>query len=575
MLHPGRTNYVDSDVARAVLRDTAAAWHDNDRMTTRFRTSIPIRLVLCLVLLWAVPGGSAEPLPRLEARDGGFALLVDGAPYLLLGAQTNNSSNYPAALPTVWPAVAQLHANTLVIPIAWEQVEPVEGRFDFSFVDTVIAEARQRDLRLVLLWFATWKNNAPHYAPAWVKLDNSRFPRVITADGRTLNSLSPHFRTTLEADKRAFVALMRHLGKIDGQRTVIMVQVQNEAGTYGSARDYSDTAEALFAKAVPEQLLSVLMKAPGTWRAVFGDDADEFFHAWHIARFCDEVASAGKAAYALPMYVNVALRNPFAPGKAGSYASGGPTDNVLALWKAAAPGIDMISPDIYFRDERTVTRVMDLYARRDNPLYIAEIGNAQDFARYFFAALGRGAIGFAPFGMDFSDYSNYPLGAERVDDVTLSRFARLYALFGPMAREWARLSAGGRVWGAAEPDDPAQNHVRDLDLGRWTAELSFGRPMFGSAAPRGNDPPSGGAVIAELDDDEYLVTGFDVRVTFRPSAPLAGRQFLLQRVEEGRFEDGNWVFERVWNGDQTDWGLNFTGTPHVLKVRLGTYDIEE
>ncbi len=250
---------------------------------------------------------SERPVPELVERDGRFALMVDGAPFLILGAQTNNSSNYPAMLPKVWPAAERMQANTVVIPVGWEQVEPQEGRFDFSFVDTLVAEARERDLRLVLLWFATWKNNSPAYAPEWVKLDNARFPRVITAGGETLNSLSPHFESTLEADKKAFVALMQHLEDIDGRRTVIMVQVQNEAGTYGSARDYSDTAEGLFREEVPDELLEDLDKTGGDWRTVFGDDADEYFHAWHIARYCDEIAAAGKAVYPLPMYVNVAL----------------------------------------------------------------------------------------------------------------------------------------------------------------------------------------------------------------------------------------------------------------------------
>lgn len=552
------------------------------------RTTIRAALAIAPWLLAACAAAAAPPIPELVTRDGRHALLVDGRPYLVLGAQTNNSSNYPAMLPKVWPAVERMHANTLVIPVAWEQVEPDEGRFDFSFVDTLIAEARERRVRLVLLWFATWKNNSPSYAPEWVKLDNARFPRVVTADGRTLNSLSPHSRQTLAADRKAFVALMEHLRAADEERTVIMVQVQNEVGTYGSARDYSPAAEALFREHVPAKLVADLALESGTWRAVFGADADEFFHAWHIARYCDEIAAAGKAAYPLPMYVNVALRHPRTPGEPGSYSSGGATDNVIHIWKSGAPAIDMISPDIYFRDHETVTRVMDIYARPDNALYIAEIGNAQPFARYFFSALGRHGIGFAPFGTDYSGYTNWPLGARRMDDETLAHFSRLYAVFAPMAREWAKLAFEGRVWGVSEPLDtepapeiwgPAPEAEREaaeprqqLDLGAWRAEVSYGRPMFGPAPPAGNDPASGGAVIAELGADEYLVIGADVRVSFSPAEPLQGRQMIMARVEEGRFDDGAWVFERVWNGDQTDWGLNFGGTPQVLRVKLATYE---
>jgi beta-galactosidase GanA len=526
------------------------------------------RRLFCLIAMAPLLAGAGSPVPALVEKDGRYALVVDGKPYLVLGAQANNSSNYAAMLPKVWPAVSRMRANTLVMPVAWEQVEPREGEFDFSFVDRLIEEARANEVRLVLLWFATWKNNAPKYTPEWVKLDNQRFPRVITDDGRTLDSMSPHFRSTLEADKRAYVALLRHLERTDDARTVIMMQIQNETGTYSSVRDFSPTANALIAGDVPSQLVADLGLSPGRWHDVLGADADEAFHAWHIARYCNEIAAAGKAVYPLPVYVNVALRNPLDPGKPGSYSSGGPTDNMLDVWKSGAPAIDMISPDIYFREHDIVSRVLDLYARDDNPLYVSEIGNDQPYARYFFAALGKHAIGFAPFGMDYSDYSNFPLGARALDDETLAHFSRLYDLFMPMADVWAKLSFEARVWGAAEPDS---SHTQLLDLGRWQAKVEYGLPMFGNPEPQGNDPPSGGIVIAELGDDEFLLTGFDARVRFEPAEPDDGRNYLYVRVEEGHFENGEWVFERVWNGDQVDWGLNLSGNPHILKVRLGSY----
>ncbi|HTF83408.1 MAG TPA: DUF5597 domain-containing protein [Cellvibrio sp.] len=552
---------------------------------------------LSLLALTVLPTQAAE-IPSLVTQNGRHALMVDGEPYLILGAQTNNSANYPAALKDVWPTLEKMHANTLSIPVAWEQIEPEEGKFDFSFVDYLVKESRKRGLRLNLLWFATWKNNAPHYAPAWVKLDNKRFPRVVKQDGDTLNSLSPHFRTTLEADKKAFVALMTYLKNIDKQHTVILVQVENEVGTYGSVRDFSPTAQKLFNSPVPETLVKKLGVKSGTWAQVFGKDADEFFHAYHIAIYVDEIAAAGKAVKPLPMNVNVALRNPFNPGLPGQYSSGGPTDNVIDIWKAAAPHIDMLSPDIYFRDYKAVDKVLELYSRPDNALFVAEIGNDQPFARYFFSTLGYQGIGFAPFGMDDTDYVNYPLGTKTMNDEAIEHFAQNYRLLAPMAREWAKMSFEGKVWGVAEPVDTnatnekiwnaeatpeeqkaeaaknAANYTQLLDLGLWDAEVTYGRHMFWIDPPVGNQPSSGGVLIAQLSDNEYLVTGYRARVTFKGSAELQGKKYMIDRVEEGHYKDGQWVFERVWNGDQTDWGLNFTSRMHLLKVRMATYETQ-
>ncbi|TWB59649.1 GH35 family beta-galactosidase [Nitrospirillum viridazoti] len=516
----------------------------------------------------AADGHSAE-MPRLVREDGRYALMVDGAPYLVLGAQANNSSNWPSVLPQVWPAVDQVQANTLLMPIAWQQIEPTEGKFDFSFLDTLLAQAREHKKHLVLLWFGTWKNNSPSYAPDWVKLDNDRFPRVVESKGIMRGSLSPLAPATLDADRKAFVAFMRHLKQVDGQQhTVLMVQVENETGTYRAIRDFSPMAQKVFDGKVPDDLVKALKKQPGTWKDVFGKDADEFFHAYYVARFVDQVAAAGKAEYPIPMYVNAALRDPFKDQDPYSYSSGGPTWNVLDIWKAAAPNIDLIGPDIYERGYDFYTKTLEQYKRPDNALFVAETGNDSVYARYVFATLGHQGIGFAPFGIDYTRYVNYPLGAAKIDAEALEPFAMNFKLLGSLNRELAALSLKGKVWGASEP---TAEHSNTLDLGPYKVTVGYGLPQFGEAKPTGNDKPCGGVVIAELAPNEYLVAGYHARVDFAQTTKAGKNGFMMASVEEGHFENGKWVFERLWNGDQTDYGLNFTSIPQILKVRFATY----
>ena len=527
-----------------------------------------------MLALAAPAAAQPTPLPQIVSESGRHALLVDGEPFLMLGAQVNNSSNYPAMLPLVWPTIRALNANTLEVPIAWEQVEPVEGRFDFSFLDELVRQARANDVRLVLLWFGTWKNTGPSYTPEWVKSDTRRFPRMQTRDGKTHYVLSPHSRATLEADKRAFVALMRRIREIDPQHRIIMVQPQNEAGSYGSPRDFSPAAQRLFDGLAPTELARQEGKS-GTWAQVYGKKADQAFNAWHTARYIDEIAAAGQSVLDLPMYANAALSDPFTEEGAENSASGGPNWNVIDIWKAAAPHLDLVAPDIYNRDPKAYVAYLDHYARPDNPLFVPETGNAADYARFLWPVLGRGGIGFAPFGMDGTGYSNFPLGARQLDAETLEAFAAKYRLLRPVARDWARLAFRHPTWGVAKPADGSdQSGV----LGRWRITAMYGMWEFGERhwtwidmPPHPNkDRPVGGAAVIHLGPDEFLLAGSDVRIRFGLADPAAGANSQFLSVEEGTFDQGRWIMRRRWNGDQIDYGLNLT-RPALLRVRLGTY----
>jgi beta-galactosidase GanA len=539
------------------------------------------RMLLTCGLMLALPAplaaqvaDGATPVPRIESSNGRHALMVDGAPYLVLGAQVNNSSNYASALAQVWPTIERMNANTVEVPIAWQQIEPAEGQFDFTFLQTLLEQARRHDKRLVILWFGTWKNTGPSYLPDWVKLNNTRFPRMKKRDGSDHYVHSPHARATLDADKAAFVRLMTYLRDHDPQNTVILVQPENEVGSYGNPRDYGTEANRLFAQAVPAELTAAVKKPAGTWTQVFGTGADRAFNSWYTARYVGEIAAAGKAVKPTPMYVNASLYDPFSPINANNLASGGPQQDVIDIWKAAAPAIDFAAPDIYDRRSRAVFAYLDGYKRHDNPLMVPEIGNAPEYARYFWATLGRGAIGFAPFGMDDTGYHNYPLGGV-LDEPTLEAFAMKYRVFGGMAREWARIAYERPTWGAARPDDDAP--VKTV-MGDWAITASWGEWQFGSKdstwlkgdAPAWRGKPMGGAIVAQLSPNEFLFTGDFVRMSFagRDGGP---KNATIVRVEEGRMVDGKWVMDRVWNGDQTDYGINLIDRPVWLKVTMGNY----
>ena len=541
---------------------------DTRRVSASARWALPL-----LVLLATIPGAAAQSnpdasAPRIVRSNGHYALLVDGQPFLVLGGQINNSSAWPATMPQVWPMIAAIHANTVEAPIYWEQMEPKPGVFDFSNVDMLLNQARAHNVHLVLLWFGTWKNGEDHYVPEWVKTEPQKFPRMIDERGEPVQVLSANSAANLDADRTAFVALMHHLAQMDGtQHTVLMVQVENESGAIGAVRDHSPQTEKEFDGPVPQTVLTAMHKSPGTWRQVFGFQADEYFQAYSVARYINAIATAGKQEFNIPMYCNVWIEYPrgyqirgyLLPGF--DYPSGGPVQTNIAIWKAVAPALDALGPDIYSADRGFEKQVMETYNRPDNPLWIPETGSSAAFGAEFFYALGRGAIGFSPFGLDQTGWTFKPgeIPQELADD---------YGMIGPMDRVVAALNAQGKLQTAVEE---AGETEETLHFGKWTAVVGFGtRQPDGEAHAPGTPHHDAHALVAQIGPDDFLVTGTNCRVTFSLAAGETGHMQIL-RAEQGTYDETTWEPQRILNGDQTDRGVNFRADVQYVQVHLGTY----
>ena len=527
--------------------------------------TVLLSLTVCLL---CSPWLRSQEAPRLVEENGRHALLVDGKPFLVLGGQINNSSSWPSTIKDVWPAIEGMHANTVEAPVYWEQMEPSSGQFDFSLVDLLVQQARDHHVHLILLWFGTWKNGEMHYVPQWVKTDSLHHPRMIDERGEPIQVLSANSQANLDADRRAFIALTHHVQAIDNaQHTVLMIQVENESGAIGAVRDHSPEAQKQFEGQVPRELIAGLHKSPGTWAQVFGPDADEIFQAYSLAHYIGEIVKAGKAELSIPMYCNVWVQYPKGyvirghqnPGY--DYPSGGAVQSMIDLWKIAAPSIDILGPDMYTSDRGFQKELLSTYARPDNPLWVPEAGLGDAYAPGLFYVLGLGGIGFSPFG---TDQTSWTLAPGKLPDAHTEN----YALLAPLDRVLARLNYEGKLKTAVEEEGRPE---QILTFGRWQAKVGFGFPQRdGEQHAPGTKENAGRAIVAQLGPDEFLVTGIEARVTFFLSPEEKGHMQIL-KAEEGKYSDETWQPERIWNGDQTDRGLNFRHEHAAVRILLGTY----
>jgi hypothetical protein len=535
-------------------------------------------IVFCSTLVFSFAPAWAADIPHLQKQGTATQLIVDGKPFLALAGELHNSSATSLEyMQPVWPKLAEAKLNTVIAGVSWNQIEPQEGKFDFSVLDGVIRDARSHSLRLVLIWFASWKNALSSYPPDWVKKDFKRFPRIQVQSGKTIELLSTLSDANRDADARAFAALMRHVKQVDGQQhTVILIQVENEVNVIGDTRDRSPVANKAFEGPVPKDLMDYLQKhkdalisefrqvwetagfkTSGTWEEVFGKGVatDQAFMAWNYARYVGRVAEAGKAEYPLPMYVNAAVM-PFARVQPPANAhSGGPLAQLMDVWRAGGPQIDILSPDIYGNDDFFVSTTAS-FSRSGNPLFIPESNGGREGATRALYAFGRhNAVGFSPFGIDGS----------RAPDTDLTSGYDLIAQLAPLILAHQGTDTMSAV--LLGQNNPSQK----IQVGNYTLEAAALRPraMPGAPPPQAT-LPSAAAIFIAVGPDEYFVAGSGMTVSFSPHTPgpsLAG----LSTVEEGSFVNGRWVPGRQLAGDETGQGdylsLRNLGIQHVTLYR--------
>jgi beta-galactosidase GanA len=501
---------------------------------------------------------NAHQIPHLAKLGNAIQLIVQGRPFIIRGGELGNSTFTSVEnMAPIWPRLKALNLNTVLAPVYWELIEPAEGEFDFKLYDRLIYEAWKNDLKLVLLWFASWKNSMSSHAPSWVKTNQEMYPRVKDAQGISQEILTPFSENNLLADLNAFKALMAHIKDIDSHKqTVIMIQVENEIGMLPSARDHSAVANKKFDEPVPPALIRYLSKnkenlvpefqavwgkngykTEGTWEEIFGKGShtDEIFMAWHYARFANAIIEAGKAIYPLPMFVNAALNRPHREPGTG-YPSAGPLPHIMDIWIAGGPSIDLLAPDIYFPN---LEYWCDLYTRQGNPLFIPEAGGDPSAAAKALFIIGHyESLGYSPFSI------------ESIENPGETDLRKAYDLVEQIAPLIAARQGQGKINGVLLDK---QKQETMITFGKYEFTVKHSHTLGYEREARDAYWIPGGAIIIQTGENEFYVAGSGIVMTFSDLSDPELRVGIL-KTEEGRFQNNAWKVIRHLNGDQTHQG---------------------
>ena len=545
---------------------------------------------------------TSKVLPAVVRRNGATRLEVDGKPFLVLSGELHNSTSSSESYMEsigVWEQMKAANFNTVIASASWELVEKEEGKYDFSSVDHIIRNARLNGLKVVMIWFASWKNGNSTYAPGYVKRNPKKYPLVQTENGRYLDVLSAFGEESLKADKKAYMALMNHIREIDPDHTVIMMQVENEIGILGSVRDFSPAAQKAWNGQVPSDLIQYLTshkgqlypelervwgangyRTRGTWEEVFGKShtraegiqdfpyyTEELFQAYYYARYVNEITAAGKSVHNIPMYVNNWLRQPNSVTP-GSYPSGSPLPEVLDVWKAAAPDVDFSAPDIYINEFEWV---LSEFALGGNPIFIPECRGDVSKALYAFGEYD--AMGFAPFGFD----GPQERGPFIVTAAEFENIGRCYGILSGMDKMIIDSYGSDRLRGLRVTESDARPSVEmgdyvltarssvrnasSFNYGQGADQLARENAQLAAASQQ---QAQSGALILQTSKDEFYIVGINIAFSFSSKDPNAKGRILTEAIEEGTFTDGRWVPGRRLNGDENSVTIYGVGAVRVV-----------
>lgn len=493
-----------------------------------------------------------KKIPYLKEEEGRTTLMVDDAPFLILGGEFYNSSGSDLQYMEehVWPGLRKLGGNCYLTPVYWECMEPQPGAYDFTLVDGVIAQARREGIRLVLLWFGLWKNGSSAYIPSWMK-KNPEYYYMCGIDGKMVESVSPFCTEAVDLDAKAFAALMKHIREMDEERTVIMVQVENETGIWGHPRDYGKQASEIFAEEIPGEMKE-LYNVSGTWEKAFGMNACEYFMAWGLAKAVGKIAAAGRREYDLPMFMNcVAVGIPL---RAGQVPSGGPLPRVHKIWRAFAPSVDLYGPDIYSPFYKEVSSEF----AAANALLIPELSQNKDSAsKALFTVAAYNTICYSPFGIDglMTPISENDLLAQTNSDVYDGTeydgeiLAEAYRILSVMWEEIREAQKQGNIYAFLQQNEGSAEFVLD----DYILNITYGdggmQGHMGQPGHRKENSPAGGGFILRRGRDRFLICGIACNLQVNPRYASQEQVFILDKRELYCTEDGL-KQGRILNGDE-------------------------